>query len=153
MRHIAMGSSWQRVRRSAAVALTFLCMSCSGGSGGGAAASCVGPYLDDQPPSGVFGAPIPTVAPGARLIVYGHWYTSTCNDTGGQHDPLVPLPPVRLTLTLPGGSAVDLGRFSPAGDDMGFSTAVQVPADSAAGVAVVRDDRGYGAPYTFQVGR
>jgi hypothetical protein len=41
------------------------------------------------------------------LKVYGHWYTSTCDGTGG-HESLKPLPPVRLTLTLPGGEVEHL---------------------------------------------
>lgn len=50
---------------------------------GPASASCVAPYIDDQPPGGDFGAAPPTVAPGGRITVYGHFYTETCNDTGG----------------------------------------------------------------------
>ena len=125
-----------------------------GGSGGGgrAAASCVGPYLDDQPPgAAVRGAAAPaTVAPGATVTIHGHWYTSTCNDTGG-HDPLKPLPPVRLTLTLPGGQVQQLGEFTPGGPDLGFSSPVQIPAGAARGTATVADDRDPQASYAFQV--
>ena len=77
--------------------LPFLaaCSSSQDGSG----RSCVGPYVDDQPPTGTYGAPRPTVNPGGALTLYGHWYTSTCNDTGGL-GPLTPLPPTRLTISL-----------------------------------------------------
>ena len=127
--------------------------SATGGSietGSGLAASCVGPYLNDQPPSGVFRGPLLTVSPGDTVTIFGHWYTSTCNDTGG-HDPLVPLAPVHLTLTLPGWAVKPLGMFTPGGEDMGFSTTVQVPADATPGIAYVRDDREYPATYEFKV--
>ncbi len=48
------------------------------------------------------------MAPGDTITIYGHWYTTTCNDTGG-HDPLRPPPLVHLTLRLPGGVVEDLG--------------------------------------------
>jgi len=126
------------------------CGGASGGAGEGAAASCVGPYLNDQPPSGPFRAPTPTVAPGDGLTVYGHWYTSTCNDTGGD-EPLAPLKPVQLTLTLPDGSVTELGEFEPHGDDMGFSTTVTVPTGTPAGVATLTDNRSLPATYEFNV--
>jgi hypothetical protein len=122
----------------------------SNGTGEGAAASCVGPYLNDWPPSGPFRAPTPTVAPGEGLTVYGHWYTNTCNDTGGD-EPLVPLEPVHLTLTLPDGSVTELGEFEPHGNDMGFSTTVTVPPGTRSGVATVSDDRNLPATYEFNV--
>lgn len=134
------------------VLLIVLSTACSGssGAGGGAAASCVGPYLNDQPPSGPFRAPTPTVAPGEGLTVYGHWYTETCNDTGGE-EPLVPLEPVHLTLTLPDGSVTELGEFEPHGGDMGFSTTVTVPTGTPSGVATVSDGRSLPATYEFNV--
>lgn len=92
------------------------------------ASSCVGPYLDDQPPSGTFRAPTPTVAPGDQLTIYGHWCTDTCNDTGdGGSSMPMPMPMVRLTLTLPDGAVEEHGQFEPHGRDMGFSTDVSVP--------------------------
>ena len=91
------------------------------------------------------------ISPGQSLTVYGHWYTSTCNDTGG-HDPLEPLAPVHLTITLPGGSAEDLGEYSPAGQDMGFSVVVRVPVGTPAGIATIRDDQEYPATYRFHIG-
>ena len=112
----------------------------------------MGPYLNDQPPSGAFRGPTPTVAPGDTLTIYGHWYTSTCNDTGG-HAPLVPLQPVHLSLTLPGGAVEPLGTFTPAGQDMGFSTTVLVPAGTPVGTATVIDDREYPATYPFEIGK
>jgi hypothetical protein len=115
-------------------------------------ASCVGPYLSDQPPSGSFRGPVPTVDPGATITIYGHWYTSTCNDIGGVDDPLRPLPPVHLTLSLPGGAVEELGEFSPKGQDMGFSTAVHVPAGTPAGTATVSDDQQYQRVYKFKIG-
>jgi hypothetical protein len=119
-------------------------------SNGQTAASCVGPYLDDQPRvGGRFGAPPPTVHPGEVLTVYGHWYTSTCNDTGEQ-DPLQPLPSVRLTLTLPGGDTRRLGRHTPAGPDMGFSVSVRIPARAHNGSATISDDRGGAGRATFK---
>jgi hypothetical protein len=115
-------------------------------------ASCVGPYLNDQPPSGPFRGPTPTVSPGDTIVIYGHWYTSTCNDSGG-HDPLEPLPQVHLTVTLPGGAVEKLGEFKARGRDMGFSAALDVPAGTPAGTATVRDDQRYPETYKFQVGR
>ena len=77
--------------------------------------------------------------PGSTITIYGHWYTSTCNDTGSDA-PLQPLPPVRLTLTLPGGDVQELGEFSPGGTDRGFSTGVAGPVGRQPGTATVRDD-------------
>jgi hypothetical protein len=134
-----------------ASALLLLATACGGSPGtrGAENASCVGPYLNDQPPTGAFRGPVPTVRPGDTITVYGHRYTTTCNDTGGD-DPQEPLPPVRLTVTLPGGVAQPLGEFTPAGDDLGFSTMVDVPANTPAGTATVRDDLQH--TYTFSVG-
>ena len=116
-----------RVHLVGGLALLLMCVGCGGpsstrgtsGTGGTSTASCVGPYLDDQPPSGPFRGPVPTVAPGDSITIYGHWYTSTCRDTGGQAR-LAPLPPVHLTLTLPGGARVELGEFMAQGQDMGL---------------------------------
>jgi len=85
------------------------------------------------------------------MTIYGHWYTSTCNDTGG-NDPLTPLPPVHLTLRLPGGDVRQLGEVYPSGKDMGFSIEVQVPAATRAGIAIVRDDQEDPATFDFEVG-
>lgn len=115
--------------------------------------SCVGPYLDDQPPaSRVFRGPRPTVSPGHSITIYGHWYAKSCNDTGG-HDPLQPLPPVRLTLTLPGGHHQSLGRYTPGGPDMGFVATVLIPAANAYGTATISDDRDPRATFRITVGR
>lgn len=123
------------------------------GSGGdGAAASCVGPYVDASPPDGRYGAPPPMVAPGAEVTLYGHWYTSACNDTSGLDDPVVPLPDVTLTVTWPDGRTSELGPYAPGGSDMGFTAALTVPPDVPAGTATVSDGRG-GPGYTFTVGR
>jgi hypothetical protein len=153
IRRTRVRSKGDRALLLGALALVFLSAGCGGlhdegGSSGGA--SCAGPYLSDQPPTGPFRAPTPTVSPGAAITIYGHWYTSTCNDTGG-HDPLEPLPPVRLTLTLPGGAPKELGEFTPHGQDMGFSAVVTVPAGTPAGTATVRDDRPNPATYKFKV--
>ena len=142
-----------------ASALLLLCAACvgpsqaNGGSdaNGDSSASCVAPYLNDQPPSGPFSGPVPTVSPGATITIHGHWYTSTCNDTGGD-ELLKPLPPVHLTLTLPGGAVQDLGEFNPIDPDMGFSTEVQVPATTQAGTATVSDDQEMPATYEFKIG-
>jgi hypothetical protein len=79
-----------------------LLAACAHTPAGQSSASCTGPYLDDQPPTGSHGAPAPTVGPGDDLTIYGHWYTSTCNDTGSDHDPLTVLPPE----AVPGGRAL-----------------------------------------------
>jgi hypothetical protein len=113
-------------------------------------ASCVGPYLDDQPPGARFGTAAPTVSPGETLVVYGHWFTSICNDTGG-NDPVLPLAPVRLSLTLPGGQIVPLGQFTARGPDMGFHVEVDVPAGARAGTATIRSDHNVAPPYRFAV--
>lgn len=121
----------------------------TGHGGGTSSASCVAPYLDDQGTGGSFGAPPPTVAPGGSITLHGHFYTETCNDTGGDDDPLVPMAPVTLTMTLPGGDALDLGSFTPSGDDMGFTTTVRLPGTTPDGTARVRDDVGH--TYRFDV--
>ena len=114
-----------------------------------AAASCVGPYLDDQPPGGTFGGPAPTVRPGDSLEVYGHFYTRTCNDTG-QDRPLVALPDVRLTVTFPNGDEVLLGPFTPGGRDMGFAATIEVPSDARAGEVMVTDGRDDPGPFLYE---
>jgi hypothetical protein len=144
----------------APLALVLVAAACAnrndpGGTvGGSVSASCAAPYLDAVPPTAPSASAATPVSPGDRLTIYGHWYTSTCNDTGndtGASNPLEPLPPVHLTLTLPGGEVTDLGRFTPAGDDMGFSVVVEVPAGTPAGLATVRDDQEHPATYTFHV--
>jgi hypothetical protein len=146
--------------------LLLLCAACGGPSNptgtsganvtsnanGTSSASCAGPYLNDQSASGLLRGPVPTVSPGATITIYGHWYTSTCGDTGG-NDPLTPLPPVHLTVTLPGGDLQELGEFNPSGKDMGFSAQVHVPVATQAGTATVRDDQQYPATYRFKVGQ
>jgi hypothetical protein len=146
-----------RVRLAALVCLltgSVALAGCGGqtGSGGGdAAASCVAPYLDDQPAGGRFGTPAPTVAPGDSLEVHGHWYRSGCDDQGlGEAEE--PLPDVRLTVRFPGGGSVELGPFTPAGKDLGFTATVDVPEDARPGAVVVTDDRDPGATYRFRVG-
>lgn len=152
MRQPGMRREWHPVRLLVTVAVVLLFASCtSSGVGGAAAASCVGPYLNALPPGAGFREPIRTVGPGDTLTVYGHWYTSTCNDTGG-HDRLIPLPAVQLTLILPGGAVEDLGRFTAGGKDMGFSTVVHVPEGTAAGTAWIRDNQQHPATYKFRVG-
>ena len=117
----------------------------------GGEASCVSPYLNNQPPDGPYIFPTPKLTPGQKITVYGHWYTPTCNDTG-THDPVTPLPPVQLTLRLPGGKTRRLGRFTPGGPDMGFSVLVRIPAASRQGTATIRDDRSpYPAIYRFSI--
>lgn len=134
------------------IVLIPLLVACQGLGGQGVAHSCVGPYLDAQPPGGRYGDPPPTVRPGSTLEVYGHWYTSTCNDTGG-NDPLVPLPDVELTLTLPGGQTRNLGRHTPGGPDLGFKTVVRIPADTRSGTATIKADGPYPAEFRFEIGR
>lgn len=145
-----------RLQILAAAILMFLCAACGGRSAtdanGTSGASCVAPYLDGQPPGDPIRGAVPTVGPGATITIYGHWYTSTCNDSGGD-DPLRPLPPVHLTLSLPGGDAQQLGEFHPSGEDMGFSVGVRVPAEAMSGTATVRDDQQYPATFSFRVGR
>jgi hypothetical protein len=166
IRQTHMDNVLPRLRLLGASGLLLVCAACGGapnvtGSSGGkvtsyangtSSAHCVGPYLSDQPPSGPFRGPVPTVSPGATITIYGHWYTSTCNDTGG-NDPLVPLPPVHLTITLPGGDVQELGEFHPSGKDMGFSSGVHVPAATRVGTATVRDDQQHPAIYKFKVGQ
>jgi hypothetical protein len=135
---------------SLVAALAPLLVACGSNPTGSSNASCVGPYLDDQPPSGRYGAPAPTATPGGRLTFYGHWYTTTCNDTGGS-DPLQPMAPVHLTLTLPSGQAVPLGEFTPEGKDMGFAAEVRIPPGTGPGTATIRDDQKYPNIYRFEV--
>ncbi|MBO3084107.1 hypothetical protein [Cellulomonas fengjieae] len=95
---------------------------------------------------------MPTVSSGGAITIYGHWYTTTCNDTGG-NEPLQPLAPVHLTATLPGGDVVNLGNLDPGGPDMGFAVEVHVPAGTPAGTVTIRDDRQQPATYEFEVGQ
>jgi len=122
----------------------------------GSNASCVGPHLDDQPPDGTYGAKPPRVRPGASLTIYGHWYTNTCQDTGVNgrrgNAPLDPLPPVRLTLTLPGGRVQHLGTYTPAGPDAGFTATVHIPRNARTGTATIGDNRQDTRNYSFRIG-
>jgi hypothetical protein len=148
-----MGPLRRPLRLVSASVLVLLCAACGGvrAASGTSGASCLAPYLNDQSSSGAVRGPVPTVSPGDALTIYGHWYTSTCNDTGG-NDPLRPLAPVRLTLTLPGGAVERLGTFKPRGDDMGFSTTVHIPEGTPEGTAKVHDDRDHPATYRFKIG-
>jgi hypothetical protein len=83
-------------------------------------------------------------------VVYGHWFTSTCDDTGG-NDPVEPLAPVRLTLVLPGGQAVPLGEHTPHGSDMGFSADVAIPPGAGVGTATILSDQGLAQAYRFEI--
>jgi hypothetical protein len=102
-----------------------LLVACGNSSTGGSDASCVGPYLDDQPSSGRYGAPAPTASP---------------------------LAPVHLTLMLPGGQSVPLGEFTAHGQDLGFNAEVHIPPGTCAGTATIRDDQRYPKTYRFKVG-
>lgn len=146
-----------RIVFAASITTMLLCAGCSSLTEGGTTeASCVGPYLDDQPPGGGYGAAAPTVSPGETITIYGHWYSATCNDAG-QDRPIEALPPARLSLTLPSETAgkvgQQLGEFTPSGRDMGFAVDVQVPTGTPAGTATVRDASPAGATYEFEVGR
>ncbi len=147
-----LGMTWRLPVSTVGVLIVMVSgAACGVSQGGTSAASCAGPQLDDRPPGRYYThPPTPSVHPGDELVVYGHWYTSTCNDTG-RHDPLRPLPPVKLTLTLPGGRVEPVGTFTPAGSDMGFHTSVQIPVDSAAGTATLSDDREPPATYAIEV--
>lgn len=140
------------VRILMATVLAALCVAC-GSADEVRLASCAAPFLDDRPPTGGSASsdPAESVNPGTSITVYGHGYTTTCNDTG-QNEPEKPMPPVRLTLTLPGGVEKDLGTFKPAGGDMGFAAVVQIPLGTPPGVAEVRDDQEIPAKFTFEVG-
>ena len=119
--------------------------------GGGAAASCAAPYLDADPPGTTTSASTVTlVAPGDSVTVFGHWYTSTCNDTG-LHDPLEPLPPVHLTLTFPSGRATDLGVFTPSGPDLGFTATFRIPPGTRPGLVRISDDQEHPSVYKVRV--
>lgn len=122
-----------------------------GAAGDRGSASCVAPYLNDEPPTGPYKSPPLSVKPGATITLYGHAYTSTCNDTGF-HSPLQPLPPVKLTLTLPGGKVEQLGQLQAGGRDMGFSVRVRIPDETPHGTAKITDNWGpFPATYRFTV--
>ena len=125
-----------------AAALPLLAACGSLEQGGTSNASCVGPYLDAHPPGAGYGGKPPTVHAGSDLTVYGHWFTSTCNDTNQAHDPLRALPPETLTLTLPGAEATPLGTFNPTGEDLGFEVTIHVPPDTPTGRALVTGEDG-----------
>jgi hypothetical protein len=121
-------------------------------------AGCYGPWLDDdavgEPPDGPPSDTVVTISPGETVKVYGHGYTSTCNDTGGDSD-LRPLGPVSLTVSLPGGGGLQLGEFTPRVEktDVGFVVSVSVPGGTPSGAAVVSDDRSPATTYRFTVKR
>ena len=144
--------STRLLAHAAALLLLATGTACGATGGGNTDASCAQPYLDARPPGGTYGpdGSVPSVPAGSTIRVYGHWFTTTCNDTGG-HAPLEPMDPVRLELTLPGGSTRDLGTFTPSGDDLGFSTVVEVPAGTPEGRAGVGTTSGEGAPFVFTV--
>jgi hypothetical protein len=119
---------------------------------GQVAASCVGPFLDDDYPNGRPSGPVASVRPGQTIELHGFFYTRTCNDTG-QDRPLVPLRDVRLTVTFPGGQTTELGPFTPAGEMMGFAATIQVPPCADSGIATVSDDRDPPATYEFRIRR
>jgi hypothetical protein len=137
--------------------LVLGCAACGDGASttgtvAGEGASCVAPYLDSVPPDATSVAAAHPVRPGASVTVYGHWYTSTCNDTNHSHDPLRPLRPVHLTAIWPNGEVQRLGTFTPAGRDMGFSVVVHVPREARPGTARIRDDQAHPSTYRFHVG-
>lgn len=148
-----------RLRRAlpGLVVPVLLSTACGGGgtsgtvgtTGGGVNASCVAPFLDSVPPDGPSPSAAPHMAPGSPVTVYGHWYTTTCNDTGG-HPPLQPMDPVHLTVTYPSGAVQHVGPFTPHGPDMGFVATIEVPDGTPRGVATIRDDHG-DRPYRFEV--
>lgn len=119
-------------------------------------AGCYGPWLDNdssgEPPDSLPAAPGVTVSPGETVKIYGHGYTSTCNDTGDRSE-LEPLGSVNLTVTLPDGMRIQLGEFIPRveKDDVGFVANVTVPAGAAAGTAVVSDTRSPAATYRIAI--
>lgn len=65
----------------------------------------------------------------------------------------MPLPPVRLTLTLPDKTVQNLGTFTPAGADMGFHVVVHLPRSVVSGTASIEDDRDPPATYHFTINR
>jgi len=137
-------------RLGASVAVLAILGACAN-STSGEAASCIGPYIDDQGPNGTYGSPAATVSPGDALTLYGHWYANACNDTNHATAVVGPLPTVRLMLRLPDGSTRDLGPRTPAGNDLGFSVTVHVPASAKTGPASVSDDRTPPAIHHFTV--
>jgi hypothetical protein len=139
------------IRLLAGAALVMLLGACGGREGSTVTEfSCVGPFLDTIPPDASSVAAEAPVSPGDSLTLYGHGYTTTCNDTGG-NDPLQSSAPVHLTVSWPGGDTEQLGTFTPAGDDMGFSVVVQVPVGTPPGVAKIRDDEQDAVTYRFHV--
>lgn len=138
------------VRLTASVALLPLLGACAS-TGSGDNAACVSPYIDDQRPNGTHGAPPAKVSPGDTITLFGHWYADACNDTNRATAPAGPLPPVRLTLTLPDGTTRDLGMATPKCAELGFTVTVQVPQSASAGTASVSDNRARPATYHFTV--
>ena len=124
----------------------------SAAPGANVVASCNPPLLNDHPPGPGYSAPDSNVVrPGDTLTIYGHWYKLVCNDTGAS-DPIEPLPPVHVTLTLPGGKTQPLGEFTPSGRDLGFTVHVLIPDDAPTGTATISDDRTpYPARYHFTI--
>src|SRR5262245_58437670 len=91
VRPFRMHSALTPLRLVGASAVLLMCAACTGhastdgesNTGGTSSASCVAPYLDAVPPNAPSVAAASPVSPGDSLTFYGHWYTSTCNDTGG----------------------------------------------------------------------
>ena len=131
-----------------AASLLLVLGACGHGTGATTSYSCVGPYLDTVPPGTSSVQAEEPVHPGDTVTIYGHGYTTTCNDTGG-NDAVEPMAPAHLMITWPGGSAEPLGTFTPLPPDLGFRVEVEVPAGTPSGVAKVRDREG--TTYRFRV--
>ena len=138
-----------RELRWSALVVLLACSGCAGAFNDTSASSCVGPYMTNVATGPRDSATAVSVNAGDTITIYGHWYTTTCNDTGG-NEPLKPLP-VHLTLTFPDGTSQALGQVNPSGPQMGFSITVRIPAGTHSGTASVSDDRDYPATYRFHI--
>lgn len=148
-----------RATAAALVAAVFVFAACGTGQTEGNAVSsagCYGPWFDNdavgEPPDSPTVDPVVSMSAGETIDLFGHGYTSTCNDTGG-HSGLRPLGPVHLTASLPGGSKIQLGEFTPRAEkaDVGFVVSVTVPAGTPAGTAVLSDDLSPATTYRFTI--
>ncbi|MEP7055433.1 MAG: hypothetical protein ABI912_09320 [Actinomycetota bacterium] len=105
-----------------------------------ASAKCVGPDLSFEKPSDVLApATEPILHTGAKTTVYGEWFHSGCNDTGGgpcsgEHERGIK--GIELVLTQ-GERSWSFGRHNAKGRYFAVEWAVDVPAELHPGPATI----------------
>jgi len=98
---------------------------CTGGMGGNAAASCVGPQVSVSSVS---------VSPGETVTVFGKWLHSGCDDGSGEEEQ--PYSDVAV-LFLQADRSIELARVDATGDRSTATIDVSIPADAPPGAAAL----------------